>query len=176
MFGIKKYFRRRYLKRDSSNVKTGLAALDTIHTASIIIDAEESSSDICKEKALTFFRSRGIRPEIFFFDFSKKTEDERQITSLKNTILRNDLNWCGRPSRDKMELLTETNSDMFISLIDNDDFAIESFAKASPSRFKVGRKQLPGRTFDLVIEDPAGTSLTQEEAFAEMTRIFDTIK
>ena len=99
---IKNIFRRRYLKRWGSASATGLMPLSRIHSAAILIDAEDKDCDDCKAAVLAYFRNKGIKANIFFFDFSKKSEEDLQITSLNNTILKKDLNWCGRPSRDKM--------------------------------------------------------------------------
>ena len=49
-------------------------------------------------------------------------------------------------------------------------------AKCSAARFKIGRKQLKNRTFDLVIEDSPSRSFSQEEAFVEITRYLETIR
>lgn len=173
---IKNIFRKRYLRKAISTNPTGLHPLSEIKSVSIIIDMEDSGADECKEKAISVFKSLGIRTSVYFFDFSKKDEDERQTTSLNNTILRSDLNWCGRPSAEKLSMLVQENSDMLLSLVDNDDFPIEYMAKCSPSRFKIGRYQLPGRTFDLVIEDSPSQAYTPVQAFAEITKYLETIK
>ena len=73
-------------------------------------------------------------------------------------------------------MLVQENSDMLLSLVDNDDFPIEYMAKCSPSRLKIGRCQLPGRTFDLVIEDSPSQAYTPVQAFAEITKYLETIK
>lgn len=172
---IKKIFRKRYLRKAASNTATGLIPLSDIHSVALILDAEDNGSDECKDKAVAYFRSRGIRTSIFFFDFSKKSEDERQTTSLNNTILRKDLNWWGRPSEEKISMLMQDNADMLISLVDNDDFPVDCMAKCSVSRFKIGRRQLRGRTFDLVIEDSAEHCPTPLEAFNEITRYLESI-
>ncbi len=173
---IKDIFRRKYLRKAASAAGTGLYPLQDIKSVSIIIDTEEQGSDECKEKATAFFKTHGIRTSVYFFDFSKKGEDERQTTSLNNTILRGDLNWCGRPSAEKMSMLVQENSDMLLSLVDNAEFPIEYMAKCSPSRFKIGRRQLKGRTFDLVVEDSPTQIYTPLQAFNEITRYLDTIK
>ena len=154
---IKNIFRRRYLRKAISTNPTGLHPLSEIKSVSIIIDMEDSGADECKEKAISVFKSLGIRTSVYFFDFSKKDEDERQTTSLNNTILRSDLNWCGRPSAEKLSMLVQEDS-------------------CSPSRFKIGRCQLPGRTFDLVIEDSPSQAYTPVQAFAEITKYLETIK
>lgn len=173
---IKDIFRRRYLKKSASATATALLPVQNITSVSVIIDTEDTGSDECKEKVVAYFKALGIRTSIYFFDFSKKGEDERQTTSLNNTILRSDLNWCGRPSAEKLSMLVQEDSDMLLSLVDNADFPIEYMAKCSPSRFKIGRRQLLGRTFDLVVEDSPSQAFSPLQAFSEITRYLDTIK
>jgi hypothetical protein len=55
--------------------------------------------------------------------------------------------------------------DLFISLIDGTDYPLEFMAKCSQAKFKIGRVQLPGNTFDLVVADPSDRKLTQKESF-----------
>ena len=49
--------------------------------------------------------------------------------------------------------------------IKNPDFAIEYMARTSKARFKIGRRQMSGNLFDLVISDPAGKNISQLESF-----------
>lgn len=172
---IKNVFRKRYLRRKKSNVETGFIPLSRINSSIVFIDSEDKHSDECKERVLAYFKSKGIKVDVFFFDFSKKSKDDRQITSLNTTVLRKDLNWCGRPSKDKTNQMLQTNADLFISLLDNADFPIAYMAKCSTARFKIGRRQLSGSTFDLVIEDSATGSYSHEEAFNAITRYLETI-
>ncbi len=173
---IKNIFRRKFLKKVSSANATGLLPLHKIHSAAIIIDSEEPASDECKEKVQAWFKANGIRTTFFFLDFSKVNEDERQTTSLNNTLLKKDLGWFGKPSREKMEMIVEDNSDVFISLVDNSEFPIECLTKCAPARFKIGRRQLTGRTFDLVIENSPTQAFSASESFAEIAKYLETIK
>ena len=68
---IKNIFRRRYLKRWGSTVATGLVPLDRINSAAILINAEDKNSDDCKEAVLAYLKKKGIKAELFFFDFGK---------------------------------------------------------------------------------------------------------
>ncbi len=173
---IKNIFRKRFLRKVSSTKATGLLPLQDIHSAAIIIDTEEPASDECKENVQAWFKSNGIRSTFFFFDFSKGNEDERQTTSLNNTLLRKDLNWFGRPAKEKLEMIAQDNSDVLISLVDNSEFPIECIGKSAPAKFKIGRRQLTGRTFDLVVENSPTQSFTALEAFNEIARYLETIK
>ena len=111
---IKNIFRRKFLRRYSSKQPTGLVPLSEIRSVSIVLDAQENGVDDCKEAALTYFKSKGMKVNVYFLDLSKKGEDERQITSLNNTILRKDLNWYGRPALEIIEMIS-SDGRMFCS-------------------------------------------------------------
>ena len=162
---IKDFLRKRNLKRFSSTVETGITPLSKISTAVTFIDVEDPSFDVCKAAILNFYRSNNIRGEIFFFDFRKISNEERLITSITTTVLKKDLSWTGKPSREKVDMMLGSNPDLFISLINDDSFPIEFMAKCSRAKFKIGRKQLPGGTFDIVVTDPAERAYSQAEVF-----------
>ena len=182
---IKNIFRRKFLRRYSSKQPTGLVPLSEIRSVSIVLDAQENGVDDCKEAALTYFKSKGMKVNVYFLDLSKKGEDERQITSLNNTILRKDLNWYGRPALEIIEMISSDGADVLLSLVDgadvllslvdNVDFPIAALAGCSGAVFKIGRVQLPGRTFDLVVEDSPSHEFSPSDAFKEITRYLETI-
>ncbi|MCQ2133556.1 MAG: hypothetical protein MJY88_01180 [Bacteroidales bacterium] len=162
---IKDFMRRRALKKNASTVPTKIKALSLIRTAVTVIDVEDTSFDACKESILAFYREHKIKGEIFFFDFRKITSEERLITSITNTVLKKDINWYGRPSAEKMKYIDNLNPDMFISLIKGTDFPIEYMAKYCRASFKVGRTQLPGNVYDLVVSDPKSKDYSEAEVF-----------
>jgi hypothetical protein len=47
--------------------------------------------------------------------------------------------------------------------------------KCIPARFKIGRVQLPGSPFDLVVSDPAGQALSQLESFRSIRQMLEKI-
>ena len=114
---------------------------------------------------MNYFRSMDIRGAVFFQDFRKIGSEDRLITSIQTTITKKDLDWIGRPSKYKQGVLEEQNPDVFISLIKDPEFAIEYMTKTSKARFKIGRKQMDGNLFDLVISDPAGKNISQLESW-----------
>lgn len=173
---VKNILRERYLRKAASKASTGLSPLSAVKSAIVLIDAEEPEYDACKEAVAAYFKGLNIKVDFFFLDFSKKNEDERQITSLNTTILRKDVNWYGRPSREKISMIAETGGDVFISLADNAEFPVECIAKCSVSKFKIGRIQTPHKTFDLVVEDPTHNQVSQQEAFSEIVKILETVR
>ncbi|MGN0201774.1 MAG: DUF6913 domain-containing protein [Candidatus Cryptobacteroides sp.] len=161
----KDIFRRSCLRKNESTVETGFLPLDKIKSYVAVIDVEDSSFDACKTMIMNFFRSHNISGSVFFQDYRKIGNEDRLITSIQTTITKKDLDWLGRPNKYKMNVLKEQNPDVFISLIKDPGFAVEYMARTSKARFKIGRKQLPGDVFDLVIKDPAGKNLTQLQSF-----------
>lgn len=173
---VKDMLRRHSLKKNASMEPTGFVPLDRIRSAVAFIDVEDTSFNECKNILMQFFREHNIKGDIFFFDFRKLTEGERLITSITTTILKKDLNWFGKPSREKVALMLNGEPDLFISLLSTVDYPIEFMAKSSRAHFKVGRVQLPDDTFDLVIKDPEGRSLNEAEFCREMIKFMDKIR
>ena len=156
------FLRSRSLKKHGSQISTNITPLKDIRTAVAFIDVEDTSFDSCKNDIMSFYRENGIKGEIFFFDFRKISESERLITSITNTVLKKDLNFYGKPSKDKLDLMLAAKPDLFISLINKDDYPIRYMATCCEAKFKIGRKQLPGNVFDLVIKEQEGPDVTPQ--------------
>ena len=173
---LKDLFRRHSLRKHASTVPTGILPLREVRSAAVFIDVEDQDFDACKRDIQAFFRQYNLKGEIFFFDFRKLTSGERLITSITTTVLRKDLNWYDRPSKEKVNLLLNGQPDLFLSLLPRTPFPLAFMAAASPARFKVGREQLPGDILDLVVKDPSGKALTQREALNAIITYFDKIQ
>lgn len=172
---IKNIFRSRCLRRNACHAVTGLLPLSGIGSASIFIDAESDGRDRCASAARAYFKAKGIGTDIFFFDFRKRSKEERQTPAPDNTLFREDLTWYGCPAGGAADKMLHSGNDLFISLIDNTDFPITYLAGCSAAKFKIGRRQLPGHIFDLIVEDSASRDLSSEEAFAEITKYLEKI-
>ena len=173
------FLRNRALKKHRSQVHTNITPLKDIHTAVTFIDVEDTSFDACKQDIQAFYRDNGIKGEIFFFDFRKISDTERLITSITNTVLKKDLNFYGKPAREKLDLMLQARPDLFISLIAKDDYPIQYMATCCEAKFKIGRKQLPGDIFDLVISDQAGTEgapTPEDEIFKSVKELLAKVK
>ena len=155
--GVKQFFRRRSIAKHASREETRITPIREIRSAVAFIDVEDTSFDECKNELNAFFRENRIKGDIFFFDFRKLTEGERLITSITTTVLKKE-------------------PDMFISLLRKDDFPITFMAAVSKAHFKVGRVQLPGNVFDLVVSDPADRQLSEAEVFLEIRKLLDKIQ
>lgn len=167
---------RRSLKRNASRVETGIIPLSQIRHAVALIDVEDTSFDLCKNRILLFFREHNIHCEIFFLDFRKLGDGERLITSINGTILRKDLNWFGRPSDEKMRLLQELNPDLLVAAIPEKNFAFEYIVRVSNARFKIGRQQLSGNVFDIVVQEKDDTRLNEADAFQKISELLLKIR
>ena len=173
---VKGFFRRRALRKYASPVPTRILPVDQIRTAVAIIDVEDTSFDDCKLALQAFFRENGIKGELYFFDFRKIGSEERLITSITGTVLRRDLNWYGRPKAATAAPMLAAEPDLLISLIKGTDFPVEFMAKCIRARFKIGREQLPGNTFDMVVSEPQDKRVSQEEVFAGIRRYLKIIE
>lgn len=173
---VKDIFRKSSLKKNASTVETGFLPLNRIRSYVAVIDVEDTSFDACKTAIMNYFRSHNINGCVFFQDFRKIGSEDRLITSIQTTITRKDLDWLGRPNKYKLNVLKEMNPDVFISLINDPGFAVEYMARTSNARFKIGRKQLPGNLFDLVIKDPAEKDLSQLQSFQAMKEYLNRIQ
>ena len=173
---VKDIFRKSSLKKHASTVPTGILPLSQIKSYVAIIDVEDTTYDTCKSAILNYFRSMDIRGSVFFQDFRKIGSEDRLITSIQTTITKKDLDWLGRPNKYKLGVLDEQNPDLFISLIKEPDFAIEYMTKTSKARFKIGRKQMDGNLFDLVINDPAGKEISQLESWGAIKNYLGKIR
>ncbi|MBR5255471.1 MAG: hypothetical protein IKV62_01680 [Bacteroidales bacterium] len=173
---VKDLLRRQSLKKNASPEPTGFVPLDKIRSAVAFINVEDTSFNECKNILMLFFREHNIKGDIFFFDFRKLTEGERLITSITTTILKKDLNWFGKPSKEKVNLMLGGEPDLFISLLPTTDYPLEFMATCSRAHFKIGRVQLPGNIFDLVIKDPEDRKLSEAEFCKEMIKFMDKIR
>lgn len=167
---------RRSIRRNASKVPTGILPLSKIRRAVALIDVEDTSFDHCKNLILSFFRSHNIHIEIFYLDFRRLGEGERLITSINGTILKKDLNWFGRPSEEKLRLLEMSEPDLLLSVIREKDFAYRYIVACSSACFKVGRKQLPGDLFDIVLSEPDEKILSEADAFTNMAKLLEKIR
>lgn len=165
---IKNLFRKSSLKKNASKTPTEILPLDKIKSYVAIIDVEEPNYNVCKDAIMKFFRSREISGSIFFQDFRKIGSEDRLTTSIKTTITRKDVNWFGKPSKYMLDALEEMRPDLLLCLISEPDFPMEYLVRTSNARFKIGRKQLGGNLFDVVINDPKDKVVSGQESFEKM--------
>lgn len=175
---VKKFFRRRAIRKYGHAVPTGLLPLSEISSANVVMDVEETEWDLLKEDILTWGRSAGIKVGIYFFDFRKLGKNELLLTSIQTTVARKDLNWLGMPHYDKVSGVIEEQSDLFISLVDSSDFPIDFVSKCAAARFKIGRHAYPGHCFDMICSGKPSEGLRGggREVFAGMVEFLGKIE
>ena len=159
---IKTFFRKRRLSKIAHKAPTGFLPLHQISSANFVIDVEEPGFDALKEDILSWGRSRGIKINIYFFDFRKLGKEELLLTSIQTTILKKDLDWLGYPGEDKTNSLTAEPTDLFVSLVDSDVPAIDLISKCANARFKIGRRSYEGHTFDMIISGAPNEDLRSD--------------
>lgn len=174
---IFRFFRERKIKKFLSDIPTGMRSLRDISSANVIIDVEEPGFELLKEDILAWGRQKGLKVNIYFFDFRKIGKEELLLTSITTTILKKELDWIGTPEFSKVGALMYEPSDLLISLIDNSDFPIEFLSKCSKARFKIGRCGFEGDAYDAVFTGNPTEDLRSDarRIFAAMTEFIDKI-
>lgn len=175
---VKDFFRKRKLRKHISTEPTSLLPLSQIKTANVVIDVEEPGFDLLKEDILAWGRAAGIEINIYFFDFRKLGKDELLLTSINTTIIKKELNWFDMPALEKVTMLSNEKSDLFISMVANGDFPIEFVSKCAKARFKIGRFPFEGHAYDMTMEGSAVAELRSDsrEIFAAITEFLKKIE
>jgi hypothetical protein len=168
---VKDIFRKRKLKKYASDVPTGFIPLSDVSVVNVVVDVLEPGFDTLRQDILAWGRSINAKVNIYFFDFRKIGKDELLLTSIQTTILQKDLDWIDAPDVKKIAPLIEEQSDLFISMIDNDEFPIEFLSKCAKARFKVGRKGYDGHAYDMVVVGNETSELRSDSQ-----KIFNAIK
>lgn len=167
---VKNFFRRRKIRKFASPIETSFLPVDKISVVNTVIDVQETGFDQLKEAMLSWGRKKGIKVNIYFFDFRKLKKGEQLLTSIDKTFLRKELSWIGTPSLGKAAPMFLEESDLFISLIDNGDFPIDFISKCVKARFKIGRYAYDGDIYDMIFHGGA-----REELRGDVCRIFDEL-
>ncbi|MCR4824412.1 MAG: hypothetical protein K5849_03530 [Bacteroidales bacterium] len=149
------------LRRNQSTVATTLLPLREVHSATVFVDTTVAGEDPARI-------SRAIRQ---FFDY-------HGIPVLVLCPQQQDINLVGilKP-RLRGSKENPRREDLFISLAASpENFAAEYEARCSTARFKVGRFQLPGGVYDLVVATPETSEAGQAAAFAAIKDYLDKIQ
>ena len=80
------------------------------------------------------------------------------------------------PVHQKKLIRAYRNTQVLLSLVPSCGWHLEYVVKRSRALFKIGRAQLPGEPFDLVVSDPADTSYPQTEVFERMMELVEALK
>ena len=175
---VKNFFRRRKIRKFASQIETSFLPIEAIATINAVIDVQETGFDQLKEDLLSWGRRKGIKVNVYFFDFRKLKKGEQLLTSIDKTFLRKELSWIGTPSLGKAAPILMEESDLFISLIDNGDFPIDFISKCAKARFKIGRYAYDGDAFDMIFHGGAREELRGDVCmiFKELTEFLEKIR
>ena len=175
---VKNFFRRRKIRKFASQIETSFLPIEAIATINAVIDVQETGFDQLKEDLLSWGRRKGIKVNVYFFDFRKLKKGEQLMTSIDKTFLRKELSWIGTPSLGKAAPMLMEESDLFISLIDNGDFPIDFISKCAKARFKIGRYAYDGDAFDMIFHGGAREELRGDvcRIFQELTEFLEKIR
>lgn len=80
------------------------------------------------------------------------------------------------PVRSKKLIRAHKDTQVLLSLVPRNSWHLEYVVRRSRARFKIGRFQLPGNVFDLVVSDPEGESYPQAEVFGRMMELVENLK
>lgn len=171
---LKNIFRKRCLKREKSSSRTGIVPPESIDSAVALLDGDSDGLQECTEAVSDFFKEYGIRGRIILLDLKSSRKDGEAFDG--TTVTSDDVNWYGRPSAAVTGQTEPDGRGLFLSLTDSRSFTAEYLAKCSGAIFKIGRRQLSGDTFDLVIKENGETRASQAEIFREILSMLKKIK
>ncbi len=154
------FFRWIAVRRGRSTVPTSLIPLTKVRDALVFVDGTDPDEDT--DRICCTVRQ--------FFDYH----------NIPVQILcpgKRDINLWGYVRKRVRGTSEFRQEDLFISLAGSpDNFAAEYEARCSTARFKVGRYQLRGSVFDLVVAVPGDGESSQSSAFSAIKDFLDKIQ
>lgn len=134
---LKQYFRKRALRKIKTHRDPGLLPITDIKTALCLINIQEPGYVEATAAVQDFYFKNGITGAIEYIDLADSN-----------------INWYGKPKKEKNKLFKKTAPDLLISLVNSDDFYVHYLIGKSNARYKIGRKRFPGEdTLDMVVAD-----------------------
>lgn len=148
------------LRRNESNTPHGLHPLNAIREATVLVAPQQEDSDAVRAAVSQFFSYNNIPVHIF----CPTCKD----IDLAGTIKK----------KSRGERAAQGAGELLISLADPEDaFWAEYEARCSRACFKIGRRQLKGDVFDLVILPPeSGNIPSQSAVFSEIKNYLNIIR
>ena len=151
--------------------------LSGIHSATVLMDSQDSGAEKCIAEMRAFFRKAGVQPEILFIDTrSPRKRKEGPVTPEESTFLRKDLNWYGRLKKRLLKPFLDARQDLYIDLTGRQDFPVEFLATAVPAKFKVGCTGKGKNIFDMTITPPSGSEVSSTELFRGISALLMSVK
>lgn len=155
-FFLTTLLRRFWIKKYSSDRRTGLIPLKSVRSVLAVLDGEDPECVACAGKLTAFFKARNIDISLLFIDFRKRNKDVTVYADGENVLLRKDVNCWGLPAMKKKGYLFLQDTDILINLRDSCDFTGDFISKASKAGFKIGTCSYDGNPFDLIITGKEG--------------------
>lgn len=151
---ITRLFRKAIVSRNKSKTARHSVPLKSARQVTVLLDAQKSDAAKTADAVRAYFGSKGIELKLF-------------------CPTRGDINIFGILKK-KVRSQSEQGSDsIFISLIEDPDSWLNEYeSNHSPAAYKVGRAQLRGEVYDLVVLS-AGHS--QEETFEEVKKLLEKV-
>lgn len=148
------------LRRNESMAPHSLRPLSAIRQATVLVAPLHDDSDAVKSSVRQYFSYNNIPVRIL--------SPEKGDLDLAGTIKR----------RKRGDHLPANSGELLVCLAGSDDgFWPEYEARCSNACFKIGRRQLKGGVFDLVVLPPeSGSSPSQSAVFAEIKNYLNIIR
>lgn len=172
---LRSLFRKKALQKNRPDTKPGIIPLSKVRSAAVIVDATAIDCNPTISAVNSFFSQYGIRSKVYAFNFT----DHQYLSSAREDavfLFRRNLNWYGAVRRKKRQELMDGNEELFINLLPENVFAAEFAARCSRAAFKIGRFQLKGELYDLVVTDSNGVRSNQEDVFKTIAGIISKVQ
>ena len=171
------FFRKKGLKKHSSRLQTGMIPLSGIHSATVLMDSQDSGAEKCIAEMRAFFRKAGVQPEILFIDTrSPRKRKEGPVTPEESTFLRKDMNWYGRLKNEVLSSRLGRQCDLYMDLTARDDYPVIFIARAVKARFKAGCTSSGDSPFDIAVTPPGQGEASSTEMFRSMAKLLESIR
>lgn len=148
-------FRSIRLRSRASKVPTCITPLGKISSVTVLLDPDAPDTLEVEKAVRDYFKTKGKTLDIF-------------------TPSRQNLNWPGRLSKKALGSCKAGDEDLFISLVPSVSYAVRYAAITSRAVFKIGRRQLRRKTFDIIVSDVEGA--TQARVFEYVAQILEMVK
>ena len=151
--------------------------LSGIHSATVLMDSQDSGAEKCIAEMRAFFRKAGVQPEILFIDTrSPRKRKEGPVTPEESTFLRKDLNWYGRLKNEVLSSRLGRQCDLYMDLTARNDYPVIFIARAVKARFKTGCTSSGDSPFDIAVTPPGQGEASSTEMFRSMAKLLESIR
>lgn len=154
---LKEFIRKITLGMRTSKVGTSIMPLGQVKTLTVFMDPSDPEFKEVQKAIFKFFHTYGITPVVF-------------------APTAGQLGWLGNIRKSRKWPSPDGNEDMFLSLVNPNTFAVHLAAVRSRAQFKIGRAQLPGNVYDIVLSDREGVQESTLSVFRELTNLLTKIK